>query len=90
MRDFAARGISRWPRDEARKYYAAGAPAANDYDALYDRLLAYDRTVLDRGARHVHVHRRQRALPDLRRTFMIDSGSGRLRRPDPCRKSYPW
>lgn len=48
MRDFAARGISTWPRDEARRYYTAGAPEADDFDDLYDRVLASERSVLER------------------------------------------
>jgi SAM-dependent methyltransferase len=48
MRDFAARGIASWPRDEARRYYAAGAPQAADFDASYDEVLAYERSVLTR------------------------------------------
>ena len=48
MRDFAARGITSWPREEARRYYAAGAPDADDFDELYDRMLGQERAALAR------------------------------------------
>jgi len=48
MRDFAARDTATWPREEARLYYAAGAPDASDFDDLYDRVLGHERAALAR------------------------------------------
>lgn len=41
MRDFAARGIYGWPREEAARYFAAAG--GEDFDAEYDFVLGRDR-----------------------------------------------
>jgi SAM-dependent methyltransferase len=47
-RDLVAKSIVGWPRAEARRYYVAGAPEANDFDELYELALRHDRATLAR------------------------------------------
>ncbi len=48
QRDLMDRGIAGWPRPEALRYYVAAQGSDAGFDAHYDRMLAYDRRVVDR------------------------------------------